>query len=74
MTMLNARSPRVFSICPHANGMWSARRGDGLVGGIFVDHDAALRFAERESLGEAAFIIDDAQRSHSAQLSLIAAK
>jgi hypothetical protein len=64
MTMLHACAPRaVFSICRHANGRWSARRGDGLVGGIFIDHDAALRFAERESLGEAALIIDDAQRS-----------
>jgi hypothetical protein len=39
---------------------WHLRSEDGEVGGIFVSHDAARRFAEREFCGEQErLVVDD---------------
>jgi hypothetical protein len=37
----------VFAIFRNGAGQWCARRADGLVGGIFLGRDAAVRFARR---------------------------
>jgi len=39
----------VFEIFRDARGRWRARRGDGLVDGLFVDQLSAVRFARREN-------------------------
>ena len=39
-----------FSIFPDGRGHWCARKGDGIVAGVFFNRDAAIRFARRESL------------------------
>jgi len=41
-------------------GEWRVDSEDGAVGGIFVDHDAARRFAEREfRIGQGRPVLDD---------------
>jgi hypothetical protein len=68
MSVFPASSPRtLFSICHSPDGRWSARRGDGLIGGTFFEHDAALRFAERESGDAVALIIEDGRQSPSSR-------
>ena len=49
-----ASEPRhVFEIFRNRVGQWCARRLDGLVFGMFVERDAAVRFARRECLARA---------------------
>ena len=44
-----APSPKsIFEIFRDQLGHWCARRADGLVFGLFVERDAAIRFARRE--------------------------
>lgn len=38
-------------------GHWCARRGDGLVFGLFREKAAALRFARRECRGDALLLL-----------------
>jgi hypothetical protein len=52
MSIHPASSPIViFRIYQNEAGRWCARKGDGSVAGTFFDHDAAIRFAKRESYG-----------------------
>jgi len=45
-------NPRnAFEIFRDRAGHWCARRMDGLVFGLFVERDAAVRFARMESYG-----------------------
>ena len=39
----------VFEIFRDPRGRWHARRGDGLVEGLFLDQLSAVRFARREN-------------------------
>jgi hypothetical protein len=43
-----------FEIFRDQAGHWCARRMDGLVFGLFVERDAAIRFARMECYGAAA--------------------
>ena len=60
-----AASPRGVSVSRsvhivYERGAWCVRSEDGEVGGIFVSHDAARRFAEREfRLGQGRPVLDD---------------
>jgi hypothetical protein len=40
--------PALFSVFRDLKGRWCARRADGLVGGLFREKEAALRFVRRE--------------------------
>jgi hypothetical protein len=52
-------SRAVFHIQRSPAGRWWRTSGDGMVGGTFFDHAAAIRFAERESNGVPLRLIDD---------------
>jgi hypothetical protein len=41
----------IFHIGQQASGGWCVNSADGMVGGIFFERDAAIRFARRESVG-----------------------
>ena len=51
--MIELASKRIFDIFCAANGLWCARRADGLVFGEFVARAAAIRFARLETGGAA---------------------
>jgi rare lipoprotein A (peptidoglycan hydrolase) len=51
MTIHSARAAVTFRIFRTSAGRWCACKGDGMVAGTFFDHDAAVRFAQRESCG-----------------------
>ena len=69
MSLLSACPSGVaFRIFRSRSGRWCATTGDGLLGGTFFDHDAAVRFAQRESYGAPLHIIDDELTSHSGTL------
>ena len=60
MSIHPASSPTVtFRIYRDQAGRWCARKGDGLVAGTFFDHEAALRFAKRESYGTRLLCLED---------------
>jgi hypothetical protein len=52
-------SRAVFRIHRSRAGRWCATSVDGMVGGTFFDHAAAIRFAERESRGAPLRLLDD---------------
>lgn len=41
----------VFRLYHTSGGRWCISSVDGLTGGTFFDHDQAIRFARRESIG-----------------------
>jgi hypothetical protein len=47
----------VFRIFRVESGRWCARSDDGLTGGTFFTHEAALRFARRETTGVPALVL-----------------
>ncbi len=47
----------VFRIFQSAGGRWCARSDDGMTGGTFFTHEAALRFARRETTGVPALVL-----------------
>lgn len=51
--MTEPTSKRIFDIFRTANGLWCARRADGLVCGEFFAREAAIRFARMETGGTA---------------------
>ena len=46
-----------FEIFRDKIGHWCARRTDGKVGGIFLERDAAVRFARRECRDESMLVL-----------------
>jgi hypothetical protein len=46
-----------FRIFPGEHGRWCALSEDGLTGGTFFTHEAALCFARRESTGVPALVL-----------------
>jgi hypothetical protein len=53
----------VFRLYRGRNGRWCAISGDGMIGGMFFDRDAAIRFARRESYGSPLRLVEDAELS-----------
>jgi hypothetical protein len=53
----------IFRIFPAGHGRWCARSEDGLTGGTFFTHEAALRFARRETTGVPALVLHVARQS-----------
>jgi hypothetical protein len=47
----------VFRIFQAERGGWCARSDDGLTGGTFFTHEAALRFVRRETTGVPALVL-----------------
>lgn len=45
---LTGTDSRAFAVFRDQLGRWCARRADGLVGGLFVDHAAARKFVRHE--------------------------
>jgi hypothetical protein len=52
-----AQRRTVFRIFQNDRGRWCARSDDGLTGGTFFTHEAALRFARRETTGVPALVL-----------------
>lgn len=47
----------IFRIFPIERDRWCARSDDGMTGGTFFTHEAALRFARRETTGVPALVL-----------------
>ncbi|HXY99351.1 MAG TPA: hypothetical protein VEI03_05090 [Stellaceae bacterium] len=52
-----AQRKTVFRIFQEKRGRWCARSDDGMTGGTFFTHQAALRFVRREVAGMTALVL-----------------
>ena len=56
----------IFRIGQQASGRWCVSSADGMIGGIFFERDAAIRFARRESVGIPVLVLIEPVQPHGA--------
>jgi hypothetical protein len=56
----------IFRVFQDERGRWCARSDDGMAGGTFFAHEAALRFVRRETTGMPALVLHIAPKTQGA--------